>query len=92
MREGRWHQATKDKTTYEIKRYLVEYFGDRALEEVTRAGLERRFGDSYRQYKLSVNRWLPTFRRWAPVSWLPAISCLAVPLLVVRAKPREAYH
>jgi integrase len=34
MREGRWHQATKD-TTYEIKRYLVEYFGDRALEEVT---------------------------------------------------------
>jgi len=35
MREGRWHQATKDKTIYEIKRYLVEYFGDRALEEVT---------------------------------------------------------
>ena len=32
MREGRWHQATKDKTTYEIKRYLVEYFSERALE------------------------------------------------------------
>ena len=22
MREGRWHQATKEKTSYEIKRYL----------------------------------------------------------------------
>ncbi len=24
-------------------------------------GLERRFGDSYRDYKRSVNRWLPKF-------------------------------
>jgi protein-S-isoprenylcysteine O-methyltransferase Ste14 len=30
---------------------------------VKEPGLERRFGGSYLQYKLSVNRWLPTFRR-----------------------------
>jgi protein-S-isoprenylcysteine O-methyltransferase Ste14 len=33
--------------------WLVVY-----LEE---PGLERRFGDSYRDYKRSVNRWLPKF-------------------------------
>ncbi len=26
-------------------------------------GLERRFGDSYRDYKRTVNRWLPRFQR-----------------------------
>jgi protein-S-isoprenylcysteine O-methyltransferase Ste14 len=30
---------------------------------VEEPGLEKRFGESYLQYKLSVNRWLPTFRR-----------------------------
>jgi protein-S-isoprenylcysteine O-methyltransferase Ste14 len=30
---------------------------------VEEPGLENRFGDAYRQYKISVNRWLPTFRR-----------------------------
>jgi protein-S-isoprenylcysteine O-methyltransferase Ste14 len=30
---------------------------------VEEPGLEKRFGDGYREYKISVNRWLPTFRR-----------------------------
>jgi protein-S-isoprenylcysteine O-methyltransferase Ste14 len=30
---------------------------------VEEPGLERRFGDSYRSYKQSVNRWLPLWRR-----------------------------
>jgi protein-S-isoprenylcysteine O-methyltransferase Ste14 len=30
---------------------------------VEEPGLERRFGDSYRSYKQSVNRWMPTYRR-----------------------------
>lgn len=40
MREGRWHRATKDKTTYEIKRYLCEYFRERPLGEVTQFELQ----------------------------------------------------
>ena len=27
-------------------------------------GLERRFGDAYRQYKANVPRWIPRFRPW----------------------------
>ena len=27
-------------------------------------GLERRFGDAYRQYKANVPRWIPCFRPW----------------------------
>jgi protein-S-isoprenylcysteine O-methyltransferase Ste14 len=30
---------------------------------VEEPGLERRFGNSYLQYKHAVNRWLPTFKR-----------------------------
>jgi len=30
---------------------------------VEEPGLEKRFGESYLHYKLSVNRWLPTVRR-----------------------------
>jgi protein-S-isoprenylcysteine O-methyltransferase Ste14 len=30
---------------------------------VEEPGLERRFGDSYRRYKQSVNRWLPLWWR-----------------------------
>jgi len=30
---------------------------------VEEPGLEKRFGESYLQYKLSVTRWLPAFRR-----------------------------
>jgi protein-S-isoprenylcysteine O-methyltransferase Ste14 len=30
---------------------------------VEEPGLEKRFGESYRKYKLAVNRWLPTFGR-----------------------------
>ena len=40
MREGRWHQATKEKTTYEIERYLAEHFGDRTIEQVTQFELQ----------------------------------------------------
>jgi protein-S-isoprenylcysteine O-methyltransferase Ste14 len=29
---------------------------------VEEPGLEKRFGESYLQYKRSVNRWLPRFR------------------------------
>ena len=42
MREGRWHQATKEKTTYEIERYLVEQFGDLSIEQVTQFELHAR--------------------------------------------------
>ncbi len=35
VREGRWRPATKNNTSYEIKRYLTEYFGERSLEEIT---------------------------------------------------------
>jgi protein-S-isoprenylcysteine O-methyltransferase Ste14 len=40
---------------------LVHYF----VVIVEEPGLERRFGDSYRTYKRSVNRWLP---RWPTVT------------------------
>ena len=33
---------------------------------VEEPGLERRFGESYRQYRQSVNRWLPGFVRDRP--------------------------
>lgn len=28
IREGRWRQTTKDKTMYEVERYLIQFFGD----------------------------------------------------------------
>ena len=56
MREGRWHQATKEKTTYEIERYLVEQFGDLSIEQVTQFELQihlnrlaKEFSDSIRE-------------------------------------------
>ena len=39
--------------------FLAIYFP--FLEE---PGLERRFGDAYRQYKANVPRWIPRFRPW----------------------------
>jgi integrase len=56
MREGRWHQATKDKTTYEIKRYLVEYFGERALEEVTHFELQVHLNKLAKDFSDSIVR------------------------------------
>ncbi len=34
-----------------------------AVEE---PGLERRFGEAYREYRRHVPRWIPRLRRWAP--------------------------
>src|SRR5271157_1413562 len=56
MREGRWHKATKDKTTYEINRYLVEYFKDRAIEEVPQFELQVHINKLAKQFSDSVVR------------------------------------
>jgi integrase len=56
MCEGRWHQATKDKTTYEIKRYLVEYFGERALEEVSQFELQVHLNKLAKDFSDSIVR------------------------------------
>jgi hypothetical protein len=56
MREGRWHQATKDKTTYEIKRYLVEYFGERALEEINQFELQVHLNKLAKDFSDSIVR------------------------------------
>ena len=56
MREGRWHKATKDKTTYEINRYLVEYFGDRSLQEVTPFELQVHLNKLAKEFSDSIVR------------------------------------
>lgn len=56
MREGRWHKATKDKTTYEINRYLVEYFGDRSLEEATPFELQVHLNKLAKEFSDSIVR------------------------------------
>ncbi len=56
MREGRWHKATKDKTTYEINRYLVEYFKDRAIEEVPQFELQVHINKLAKEFSDSVVR------------------------------------
>lgn len=56
MREGRWHKATKDKTTYEINRYLVEYFGDRSVEEVTPFELQVHLNKLAKEFSDSIVR------------------------------------
>jgi hypothetical protein len=30
-----WRQATKDKTAHKVERYLVQFFGDHPIEEIT---------------------------------------------------------
>jgi len=30
-----WRQATKDKTRHKVERYLVQFFGDHPIEEIT---------------------------------------------------------
>lgn len=56
MREGRWHRATKDKTSYEINRYLVEYFKDRSLGEVTQFELQVHLNRLAKEFSDSIVR------------------------------------
>ena len=56
MREGRWHKATKDKTGYEINRYLGEYFKDRPLGEVTQFELQVHLNKLAQEFSDSIVR------------------------------------
>jgi integrase len=56
MREGRWHQATKEKTSYEIERYLVEYFGDCSIEQVTQFELQLHLNRLAKDFSDSIVR------------------------------------
>ena len=56
MREGRWHQATKEKTTYEIERYLAEHFGDRTIEQVTQFELQIHLNRLAKEFSDSIVR------------------------------------
>ena len=56
MREGRWRKATKDKTTYEVKRYLGEYFRDRSLGEVTQFELQVHLNRLAQEFSDSIVR------------------------------------
>jgi integrase len=56
MREGRGRRATKDKTTYEINRYLGEYFGDRALGELTQFELQVHLNRLAQEFSDSIVR------------------------------------
>lgn len=56
MREGRWHQATKEKTTYEIERYLVEQFGGLSIEQVTQFELQIHLNRLAKEFSDSIVR------------------------------------
>jgi integrase len=56
MREGRWHQATKEKTSYEIERYLVEQFGDLSIEQVTQFELQIHLNRLAKEFSDSIVR------------------------------------
>ncbi len=56
MREGRWHQATKEKTSYEIERYLVEQFGDLSIEQVTQFELQMHLNRLAKEFSDSIVR------------------------------------
>ena len=56
MREGRWHKATKDKTTYEINRYLVEYFENSALEDISQFELQVHLNKLAKDFSDSIVR------------------------------------
>ena len=58
MREGRWHQATKEKTSYEIERYLVEQFGDLSIEQVTQFELQIHLNRLAKEFSDSIVRTL----------------------------------
>ena len=55
---GSWHLAGWMVTFFLVN---MVYFA-----RVEEPGLERRFGDSYRQYRANVPRWIPRLRPWSP--------------------------
>ena len=56
MREGRWHQATKEKTTIEINRYWAEYFKDRPLGEISQFELRVHLNNLAKEFSDSIVR------------------------------------
>ena len=53
-----WHLAAWTVTFFFVN---MVYFA-----RVEEPGLERRFGDTYRQYRANVPRWIPRLRPWGP--------------------------
>src|SRR5271165_7442714 len=56
MREGRWHRATKEKTTFEINRYWAEYFKDRPLGEISQFELQVHLNNLAKEFSDSIVR------------------------------------
>jgi integrase len=56
VREGRWRPATKNNTSYEIKRYIAEYFGERSLEEITPFELQVHLNKLAKEFSDSIVR------------------------------------
>ena len=56
MRDGRWHQATKEKTAFEINRYWVEYFKDRPLGTITQFELQVHLNNLAKEFSNSIVR------------------------------------
>ena len=56
LREGRWHQATKEKTAFEINRYWVEYFKDRPLGKITQFELQVHLNNLAKEFSDSIVR------------------------------------
>jgi integrase len=81
MREGRWHKATKDKTTYEINRYLGEYFRDRSLGDVTQFELQVHLNRLAQDFSDSIVR--------HAFSNLKAIFCTARKMKFIVEDPAE---
>lgn len=55
---GSWHLAGWMLTFFLVN---MVYFA-----RVEEPGLDRRFADSYRQYRANVPRWIPRLRPWSP--------------------------
>jgi integrase len=81
MREGRWHKGTKDKTTYEINRYLGEYFRDRSPGEVTQFELQVHLNRLAQDFSDSIVR--------HAFSNLKAIFCTARKMKFIVEDPAE---
>jgi integrase len=56
IREGRWHRATKEKTTFEINRYWVEYFKDRPVGEISQFELQLHLNNLAKEFSDSIVR------------------------------------
>ena len=54
--------------SWPIAIWMILFFAGNAIyfPVIEERGLEKRFGDDYREYKANVRRWIPRLRAWRP--------------------------